>query len=265
MDDGVTKEKVRNLLNGMGFKVKDIPKREDRRTPDFEVSGKNEVYIFELKEKGDDPKGVGREHEKLAAGEIVTKAVPVGYRNQLDAIIESGVEQMSLENPDHDKLHVLWLECKGEDPSHHWKRFHATLYGVETLMSKELPNVVTAYFFKNSSFYRWKDQLDGTILSREEIGQLCVNPLSSMYNDMMKSELYARLKDGICDPKIEEKKNQAFITDGDVDRNNEKLVLDFLKSKYSLNNLVAAPLQEYSGTMKNQFRLITVRYNSKIS
>jgi len=250
MNDSVSKANVKQILQGMGFTVSEIPKREDRRTPDFEVLGKRDQYIVEIKDKSDDLSGVQQEQAWIAAGEIVRKVVPMGPRNKLGSVIESGVEQMALQDPDHKSFHVLWLECKGEDPEHHWRRLHATLFGLDTLMSAELPYMVNAYYFRDSAFFRWRTQLDAAILSANTVGQLCVNSYSSRSTEFRESELFTQLSEGICDPVKEEKDNKAMIADCPIDRVNESGVLDYLKKKYHVNNLVAATLQEISGTMR---------------
>lgn len=74
-------------LNKLGFKVKDIPCKNSK-TPDFDVSGQNDKYTFELKIKEDDPEKIKEESEALHRGEIVRDSTPIGPRNKLYGIYQ---------------------------------------------------------------------------------------------------------------------------------------------------------------------------------
>ena len=188
MNESDVKQTIRNILEGYGLQVEDIPTRDDRKTPDFEVSGNNSKYVIELKIKGDDPKEAIREAEVLSRGEVFGKSEPVGLRNTLAGVISDGVKQLERHDPNGDSFRVIWLHCSGQDPEMHYERFHATLFGTETLVSLSHPNTLRCYYFNESVFFSRRDILDGAIITYADRVQLCINTLSPRVDKFRSSE-----------------------------------------------------------------------------
>jgi hypothetical protein len=165
MDEETFRPVVKEIFRHLGLRANDLERDDSVETPDFEVAGKSNRYIVELKIKDDDPEEIESDLQALSRGELVGKSVPVGPRNRLSGIIAKAVAQMW----DHDSTdrvyRIVWLHSAGQDPALHNMRFQATLFGTETLFSLGLPNAVTCYYFHESAFYTWRHRLDGAVLS----------------------------------------------------------------------------------------------------
>jgi hypothetical protein len=236
----------------LGFKVINIPSGKHDLTPDFEVIGNRCKYTIELKIKNDDLNEILREREALSRGEIAERSIPVGPRNRLAGIIKKGVRQMSDYDPAGDSFRVIWLHSAGQDPCLHYKRFHSTLFGTENLVSLSLPHIITCYYFHESAFFRWRDSLDGALLTYENTAQLCINSLSNRAEQFRQSELVVNLSEGLCDPKLEESNDHVMIVDCDIDRNESEKVLSYLRVKYHLNHLQTIPMVQHTGIIELQ-------------
>ena len=68
---------VKQFLNQFGFEVFDIPENEERKSPDFDIVGKNDRYTLELKIKGDDSDEIQNDENALLRGELVSKTIPI--------------------------------------------------------------------------------------------------------------------------------------------------------------------------------------------
>lgn len=150
------KPSVKAFFNGLGLYVHDIPRRNSK-TPDFEVRDEHDVYAIEMKIKSDDPQEIERDDKILHSGKILDKAVLVGPRNRLYAIIKDSVDQIKEYDPENKTYHVLWLHSEGRDPELLNTRFHSTLFGIQHLVSLERSHLMTCYFFEESAFYTFRD------------------------------------------------------------------------------------------------------------
>jgi hypothetical protein len=232
-----------------GLIAKDIEPPGDRRAPDFIILGKKNSFLAELKIKEDDPAEMASIKEELKSGEIVSRVTPAGRRNRLDGIIGDGVEQLVSYDTNREHFHVLWIHCVGSDPDFHRRRLTATLFGIQKLFSVDIDPLITCYYFHNSSFFRYRDGLDGIILSSELSIQLCVNSVSPRVDSFRTSELFEafRSKKGLYDPVLYEGDKAFMIVDSDIDRHNHDKVLNYLKGKYGVNHLQSIDLKKYEG------------------
>ncbi|MBC8433902.1 MAG: hypothetical protein H8D96_18475 [Desulfobacterales bacterium] len=241
---------VKQFINQFGFKVFDIPENEKSKSPDFDVIGKSDRYTLELKIKGDDPVGIKNDENALLRGELVSKTIPVGPRNTLAGILRDGVKQNIDHDHDRKTYHMIWVHSAGQDPNLLNSRFHATLYGIETLFSIRKTNVITCYYFHNSAFFSWREFLDGVILSYNDQIQLCINTLSPRVDNFRKSQLTVAMVNGLCDPDVlEARYDDLYIADCEIDRNNEKEVLEYLQKKYGLDHLQTIPMNQHTGSI----------------
>ena len=248
MNEDEFKPIVKELLKELGFQVRDLQPSDNALTPDFEVTGKASKYTVELKIKGDSPEEITKEAEALSRGELVGKSIPIGPRNRLAGVIRTGVKQMLTHNPEGKSFRVIWLHSTGQDPELHYQRFHATLFGTETLFSLRLPNVITCYYFNESAFYSWRDYLDGAMLTYLDTAQLCINTLSPTVEQFRKCELVQSMSKGLCDPdKFHDLQNDVMIVDCAIDRRRPEKVLAYLQEKYSLDHLQAIPMKKLTG------------------
>jgi hypothetical protein len=236
----------KNFFRKFGIELKDIPKTSIQ-TPDFEFALGNEKYTIELKIKGDDLEDVQGQVSQLKKKKIIAKLIPIAPRNRLSGIIRDGVGQLSSYDPDKKTYRVLWLHCDGQKPKIHWERFHSTIYGTETLVSRGF-SLIRCYYFYESAFYKWRNELDVVLLTTLHELQLCINTISPRVGEIRASQLVHYLSDALCDPNREETLG-AIIADCNIDRSKESEILEYLKKKYKLDNLQKIPLTSYSGTV----------------
>lgn len=251
---------AKNYLKRLGFDVFEIEEKKGVLTPDFEVTGNNDKYTIELKEKGDDLEKISKEDEKLSRGEFLDKEDAIGPRIRLEGIIEKGVKQILQHDPKGESFRIIWLHSAGRDPSLHCMNFHSTLFGIEHLFSiRPKPSGTTCYYFNESAFFSWRNYLDGAILSYDlarrtdrwtfEV-RLCINSLSPRVELFRKSEIVFSMPKGLCDPQKEELSDpNVMIADCEIDRKRSNEVIKYLQTKYSRDHLQASPLNQYTSTI----------------
>jgi hypothetical protein len=241
---------IKEFLGRLNLDVSDIPPK-NAKTPDFEVRDKNSSYVIELKIKGDDVEERRKESQALVQGEIVSSSIPTGPRNRMYGIIKEGVEQIAEHDPLHSAFHIIWLHSTGIDADLLNRRFLATLFGKQDLISMERENLITCYYFHESVFYSCRNELDGAILScPDESGfkiQLCINTLSPNIGIFRKADLYKNLsKKGVYDPDLF---CGAMVVDCDIDRKKIDEVMKFLREKYKLKHLQTIDMKQHSARM----------------
>lgn len=250
MTDKRDKDLAKSIMQHFGISLQDIP-RASALTPDFEFSLGNERYLVEMKTKGDDPEALEKFRQGLDKGGIVQESSPILPRNTLSSVIEEGVQQTAAQDPSRQAFRIVWLYCAGRDPQLHWERFFSTLYGAENLTSLELKSLAYCYYFYDSAFFRFKNDLDAAILTNSKSIKLCINSLSVKAEEFQKSALVEVLSNGLCNPPREEARTAGvMIADCDLDRKNTAAVLEYLKSKYKLTHLQVMTMNQFSGTMK---------------
>jgi hypothetical protein len=251
MDEKEFKPIARLILGQYGLRVLDVPTVMGTLTPDFEVHGSNSKYAIELKIKGDNPDEIVEDLKTLRKGKVLSKTKPVGPRNTLSGIIKDGIKQMMEHDPERKMFRVIWLHAAGQDPQHHFRRFQSTIFGTESLMSIRLSHIITCYYFHNSAFHLWRNELDGAILTYQNNGQLCINTLSPKVDDFRQSDLVIGMSNGLCDPeKLDEGiQNGVIIADCDLPRNDTSGVISYLQKKYAIDHLQPIPMMQLSGTV----------------
>ena len=129
-------------------------------------------------------------------------------------------------------------------------QFRGSLYGLVDVLDMENKNTRTCYYFGFSEFFRYRDVLDGAILTAGyNLLQLCINNLSPRANEFRKSPLVEVFSEGVLDPTQLEKQNKAYIADCDVDRCDKAQVLAYLQSKYQKGWLIDINLAKHTASI----------------
>lgn len=253
MTENEFKPIVKKIFGLLGFKIKDIPYENPRKTPDFLVENSSSTYTVELKIKEDDPKEIQCDNEILSKGELLGKESPTGTRNRLYGIIKDGADQIEKYDPDGKTLHVIWLHSAGVNPKLLNMRFHATIFGTQDLFGLGVKMGITCYYFNESVFFTCRNSLDAAILSQEDRNeitvQLCINTLSPKAGQFRKSDLYRVLSKGLCDPIILESRND-MIADCNCDRKDKNEIIKYLKAKYTMEHLQTIEMKHYSAQIR---------------
>src|SRR5690606_7858599 len=122
--------------------------------------------LLEVKTKEDHPDEIRELSRQLQSGRVVERSKPADSWDGLRKIIKNGVKQMQAIDPAHRCHPALWFQCTGIDAAVAEVRMEATLHGTQKLVSTDVANVITAYYFHESAFYRFRDSLDGVVIGR---------------------------------------------------------------------------------------------------
>ncbi len=249
MTENEFKPIIKEVLKKFGMEGKDIPP-QNNKTPDFEIVGKKDKYLLELKIKSDDPVEIENDRKTLKQGVMVTKSIPLAPRNRLSAIIKDAIDQLNEFDSRHDNFHVIWIHCTGKNSEFLAERFYSTIFGTQKLFSMSKPNIITCYYFTESCFFTFRNGVEAVLLSHEENNtlslRLCINNLSLNSKKFRKSELFLNIPKGIRDPDVLESTENAMIADCDFDRNAENDIIEYLRNKYKLKHLQTIDLKQHS-------------------
>jgi len=242
-DQGL-KDTIADFLRDRGLEVVQLRER-DERTPDLLVAYQHERYIIEIKSKRDNEALLREEAQLLAKGEIVKHFEGVGRRVPVTRVIESAIKQIRNLPPRASDFRLIWLHAEGLRPKLQMQQFHGTLYGTTDIIDLEGPTRLCYYFYHNE-LHKFRDELDGAILTDGEKGQLCLNNFSPRTGNLRESFLAKEaFKDGICDPDALESNNGVLIADGPEDRQDSDAVLRFLQKKYGRTMIMKMDMGYY--------------------
>lgn len=195
--------------------------------------------LVEEKTKFEDPTREAERNETLAQGQVHGSTQPLRHNNRLSAIVGKASKQLSSTGAevDHD-LRIIWFTGAGFDGEAKHHQFMSTLYGSTRVFQLHEPTMRTCYFFRNSDFFRYREQLDGAVASylngNSITLKLCLNPYSAQWQALRDSTFASNFKVGLVDPMAEEARGEAYIADTDIQRTDEFAVLRFVEQKYDL-------------------------------
>lgn len=242
MSDEPLKSAIALQLGRMGFDVTPVTPPPRGRSPDFVAIKAGEQFVFELKEKTDDPDALAEEMRRLDAGELVPFAESIGPSARVSEKTRDGVKQLRAHNLEGEGFRLLWLHAGGREPEVQFEQFRSTLYGMTQIVDPESPHTTRCYYFGHSEFFRWRELLAGAVITTPTQLQLCINTLFPLALRFRKSVLVETFKNGLLDPEHLEREGRAFVADCDTDRNDEAAVLGYLQSKYSRRGLMSMHL-----------------------
>lgn len=232
MTDKAMKARVTALLEGFGFEAKEIPTGE-KKTPDLLVRSASDSYLIELKELLGDEKDLLEVQEVLARGEIAELAEPWAPKNTISGVAKKAQRQVAA-SEEKAAFHILWLDCSGHDPESQQKQAFATLYGTTNVYDIQDSSFFReCYYFHDSVFFRWREQLDGAVVMVENGGALYLNTHSPQIRALRESALVKAFGDGVVDPEELEKAGASLIADCAIDRKDSDAVKQYLATKYN--------------------------------
>lgn len=232
MTDKAMKARVVTLLEGFGFQAKEIPTGE-KKTPDLLVRSSSDSYLIELKELLGDEKELLEVQEVLARGEIAELAEPWAPKNTISGVAKKAQKQVAASEEKAD-FHILWLDCSGHDPESQQKQAFATLYGTTNIYDIQDNSFVReCYYFHDSVFFRWREQLDGAFVMVDGGGALYLNTHSPRIHALRESALVKAFRDGVVDPEELEQAGASLIADCAIDRKDPGAVIQYLAKKYN--------------------------------
>lgn len=239
--------KVKDWFLNHGYEINKIPET-NVESPDFFITDDTSTYLLELKTKFPSEEEVNERKTVLSSGEIHNIDEIVTSKKSLSKIIWKAKNQLKNYEKEENILRLVWLLSTGHLAEPRLNQFEATLYGSTYLYSIE--RYGNCYFFHNSDFFKYREVLDGAIVSTESKGKLLLNPLSPRYKTMKSSSLIEHFKEGsVIDPIEIEKQGQAFLVDSGINRDDEQAVLEYLQQKHKIEKIAVINMHYLSGTM----------------
>ena len=236
---------IKRFFEGLGYEVEKITENNEE-SPDFFMSDGKSSYVLELKTKFPSTEEVEKRKQILYSGEIHNVHETVIGKNRLSGIIRKAGAQLKRYS-DENAFRIVWLLATGHLAEPRMLQFEATLYGLAPIVSSQ--GARDSYFFYNSDFYRFREIIDGAIVSTESEAKLLLNPLSSRYAELKSSSLPKHLGKAVIDPVELESQGKAYLVDSDVDRDDKEAVLNYLRKKYGVEDMMNLTMTYLSGTM----------------
>ena len=232
-----------HVLKHLGFGVEPIAPGDGERA-DWVATIRSEVALVEEKTKFDDPDEVSRRKTAFGAGHPFSTQVPLKPNNRLSGITYKAASQLGTSAAEiaHD-FRIIWLTATGFNHEAKFHQYIATLYGSSNVIENGRVPLKRCYFFRNSDFYRHRQQIDGAVVAevaeRDLNAKLCLNPLSPRYARFRDSAIREAFATAVMDPNVAEAAGDAYIVDCDIDRARENDILEYLKQKYSTGDLMS--------------------------
>ena len=238
---------ARKFFEAVGLSVVRIP-TDQGLSPDFLVSGDGPGYLVEAKGRFDDD----LIKKELDSTGMANRTRPVGYSEHIEKIVRNARKQMKAYDPEHQYQWLVWLSVETVFAGHEltFEQFISTLYGARTAVHgrEEGGAVSTQCFYARSGpFERWPE-IDGALISALGSYMLCVNEFSPHATDLCGQHVSKRLceRKAVFLPYEREKEGHCFIVDLDLDRREEEVVRDYLRSQYGHPELQIVDFKEHS-------------------
>lgn len=232
-----------HLLKHLGFDVIPIEESSEEQA-DWVATLAKEVALVEEKTKLDDPHEVARRDDAYKAGQPFESHVHFTPNNTLSGITKKAVGQLksSASGIAHD-YRLICVTATGHSHEGKFYQYVATLYGSTNVAERDsLLPLKACYFFRNSEFFRHRDDLDGAIVAETDGTnlnvKLCLNPLSPRYSRLKESAIRHAFGTAVLDPIAEEAIGEAFIVDCDLNRSQEAEILEYVQKKYRTDHLM---------------------------
>ncbi len=239
-------------LTRWGFSVEKIPESSvpGEKRPDYNVRLEDETYLVEVKSREDDPEASKERKEVLNQGEIYSEHKPLIRKNTVSGVIREAHDQLK-DYGEPEWLNLVWLCAVENAQEAKFDQFTAALYGTTQIFDLDGDGLHrTCYFFRNSEFFRYRNVLDAAFVSTVNQVNLCLNPHSPRFEKVRSSKLVEKLQSAVIDPIVQESNGEAYIVDSDINRNDEKAVLNYLREKYSKPKIIKIDLGWHSGTIQ---------------
>lgn len=229
------------LLEDFGFEAQSLPSDTSKRSPDFAATKDGERFLFELKERLDDPEALSRERELLNRGEVAQNFESMGWNDRVSEKARDGVGQLRAAN-DPDAFQLLWLHAGGRNPETQLEQFRATLFGTTQIFELGSSHLTSCYYFHESVFFKYREALSGAVLTTPSSLQIAVNTMSPRLEQFRSSSLVKTFHNALLDPDKSETKGLIYVADCPHHRRQKQMILDYLEKKYGKVRLMDMPL-----------------------
>ncbi len=244
-----TEEMVKRVLEeNFHLTVQKIPECENK-TPDFFATYKDEAYLIEVKDKGDNPVEIENREADFSKGELFEISKSLNYKSVLNNIVYSGKKQIDAYVENNQTFRIVWIHCSGMSYEATREQIISGIYGSVTLADFGNKKAFSGlcYYFNESHFFKYKETIDAVIIScKNEEVQMMLNNHSPRFNAIKNSMLAKCFNLGLYNPIEKEKNGEAFLVDSSINRNDIKGVLQYLKEKYKTEKLMVMNMKSFS-------------------
>ncbi len=229
---------VAEIFGDYGLVAQKIPEC-DEKSPDFLIQDKGRRYLVELKTKYDSPEIVEEREAALEKPGIYEHHSVLQRTNTMSGIVGDAYEQLKASKKKHN-AHECYLFLLAAEPYAHDKyiQFYNTIYGIKLIIclgnSAPLPRYCFYYSF--CDFFRYRDIIDGAIISTGRTLRFCLNTFSNAYNSADGNSL-AKYFPKYADPMRFEEGGTAYIMNTDIDRRDTEALNAYLEQKYNLERV----------------------------
>jgi hypothetical protein len=232
MDDA--KQFAMQILTVMGCAVDRIPETDEKRA-DLQATDAESVYLIEVKHKLDNPELFRDHSERMARGEVVSRAALIAHNNRISAILKRGRDQLDRTPGPPDAFRLIWFHADGIDRVLHWHRAFATFYGRVHLWARypRGNDVIECYYFDYSAA-RSLPSVDAMILSdAQQRVLLCLNEFSDHIHRFSETALYQRFAtdNAVADPRKLAANGDILVCRSEVPRKDDDDVLNALREE----------------------------------
>jgi hypothetical protein len=132
---------------------------------------------------------------------------------------------------------ISWLGCSGFHSDLLKIRLQATLYGTRTLFCEEPPNLVTCFYFEESSFFKHRLELDGVVILQNQDAHLNLNDHSPHFARIKDSGFCKAFSDAVYYPQQFSRDADFMFNDSPEQRGDEDKTLGYLRTKYQMSEM----------------------------
>jgi len=146
---------------------------------------------------------------------------------------------------------IIWLLALGDKPEIKLQQFEMTLFGLSNIvdLNDSSNTMKPCFYFSESSFHRYRNRIDATVISTLDNAKLCINNHSPNYKSFKNSKLCASFGKAVVDPIEREDKGKAYIADSDISKVNKGAILKHIQDKYGRPKLMDLNFTHYSAAM----------------
>jgi hypothetical protein len=225
------------LTDDLGLEAEKIEEGEEE-TPDFiALDGERVIYI-ELKEKSSSDEYLQEREAAFDSGELYSRSSSIERCRNISKTIHKAKRQLN-SVADGEEFRFVWLHADGREKELLVERFICTLFGKAEIYDLGEARRVRkdCYYFDHSDFFKYREQLDGAIISFNDQIRFAINNHSPKYEDVLSSGFVQSVgEDYLIDAIQMEQQGKIWTADCDLDRRNEDAILAYIKEKYSLGN-----------------------------
>jgi hypothetical protein len=224
------------------FDIKAIKIEESNtKSPDFLIELNGKKILIELKSKYDDSELIETREDMLNDNKIHQQIDILKHSNTISGITNKAYKQLKTKKNQikADECYIFFL-TEEPDSDDKIEKIHSTLFGKKLLvpLGTNAKDSKFCFYYSESDFFRYKDVLDGAIISNGSELRFCLNNYSINYKNVKNGVIVNKIKSGINDPIELEKAGNIYLADCNIDRKDIESLDNYLKEKYSIERFI---------------------------